>query len=71
LVIMGKTTDTYLHQEVKVVKYKGREVDKTPRGTKNEEIQIELKVDGPVFGKGQDKVYVFTDRTYENRTYSL
>jgi len=71
LVIMGKTTDTYLHQEAKVLKIKGREVDKTPRGTKNEEVQIELEVDGPVFGKGQDKVYVFTDRTYENRSYSL
>ena len=71
LIIMGKTTDTYLHQEAKVMKYNGKKVDKTPRGTKEKEVEIELQTNEPVIGNGQDKVYVFTDRTYKKRTYSL
>ena len=71
LIIMGKNTDTYLHQEVRMIKYEGKAVNKTPRGTKKKEINIELKIDAPVIGNGQDIVYIFTDRTYKNRNYSL
>lgn len=71
LIIMGNNTDTYLHQEIKIILYKGKKVEKTPRGSKEEEIQIELETNKPVIGNGKDKVYVFTDRTYKKRTYSL
>ena len=71
LIIMGKTTDTYLHQEAKLILHKGKKVDKTPRGSKEKEVEIELHLNKPVIGNGQDKVYVFTDRTYKKRTYSL
>ena len=68
---MGKTTDTYLHQKAKLILHKGKKVDKTPRGSKEKEVEIELHLNKPVIGNGQDKVYVFTDRTYKKRTYSL
>jgi len=63
---MGKKTDTYVHQKAKKIKYKGNIVKKTPRGTKNKKVLIELKVEDVVLGNGQDKIYVFTDKTYGN-----
>ncbi len=69
IIIMGKKTDTYIHQKVKIIKFKGREVNKTPRGTKEKPLFVELKIKGKVIGK--DKIYVFTDRTYKKRNYSL
>ncbi|NHK33039.1 MAG: U32 family peptidase, partial [Asgard group archaeon] len=71
IIIMGKETDTYVHQKVQKVRYQGKEVDKTPRGSKNKKIAIELKVLDEVAGNGKDKVYVFTDKTYYKRKYSL
>ncbi len=71
IIIMGKNTDTYIHQEVEIIKYKGKTVDKSPRGTKNKQVIIELKVNDEVVGNGQDKVYVFTDKTYKKKKYSL
>ncbi|KKN07589.1 hypothetical protein LCGC14_1065350 [marine sediment metagenome] len=66
LILMGKKTDTYVHQKAKKIKYKGNIVKKTPRGTKNKKVLIELKVEDVVLGNGQDKIYVFTDKTYGN-----
>ncbi|RLI44351.1 hypothetical protein DRO61_12255 [Candidatus Bathyarchaeota archaeon] len=71
LIIMGKNTDTYIHQKAKLIIFKKKNVNKTPRGTKDKPIFAELNVNEPVIGNGQDKVYVFTDRTYKKRTYSL
>ncbi len=66
LIIMGKETDTYIHQKANEIKYQGKLVSKTPRGTKDEKVSVELKIEDVVIGKGQDKIYVFTDKTYGN-----
>ncbi|MBY8992518.1 MAG: U32 family peptidase, partial [Candidatus Lokiarchaeota archaeon] len=71
LIIMGNNTDTYIHQEAKEIRYNGKFVNKTPRGTKDEEVKIELKIDDTAIGEGSDKVYVFTDKTYDKKVYSL
>jgi len=71
IVIMGKNTDTYIHQYVKEIKFKGNIEKKTPRGTKENPISIELKINDDAFGEGQDKIYIFTDKTYKKREYSL
>jgi len=64
VIIMGKNTDTYLHQKAKQIYYNGKLVDKTPRGTAKNKISIELHVDGEVIGNGEDTIYIFTDKTY-------
>lgn len=71
IVIMGKNTDTYIHQKVEKIKHKEKIVDKSPRGTKNKQVIIELEVNDEVIGNGQDKIYVFTDKTYQKKKYSL
>ncbi|TET05742.1 MAG: U32 family peptidase [Candidatus Atribacteria bacterium] len=71
IIIMGKNTDTYIHQKAKIIKFKGKKVNKTPRGTKEKPLFAELKVHGKVISNGEDKIYVFTDRTYKKRNYSL
>ncbi len=64
IIIMGKNTDTYIHQNVKIIKFEEKKVKKTPRGTKEKPLLAELKVDGKVVSNGEDKIYVFTDKTY-------
>ena len=64
LIIMGKNTDTYIHQEAKIIKFKKREVNKTPRGTKEKPLLAELKIDGKTINNGEDKIYIFTEKTY-------
>jgi putative protease len=71
LIIMGNDTDTYVHQQASEIIYQNRQVTKTPRGTKSATKICELKIDGPAIGDGKDKIYVFTDRTYSKRVYSL
>ena len=71
IIIMGKETDTYVHQNADKIKYQNRQVTKTPRGTKNATIICELKIDDVAMGSGKDKIYVFTDRTYPKKVYSL
>jgi len=71
IVIMGRETDTYIHQKVSNIKYKGNRVSKTPRGTKKHQKLVELEVDDYVEENGKDKVYVFTNKTYYKKTYSL
>ncbi|MHA1192174.1 MAG: peptidase U32 family protein [Promethearchaeota archaeon] len=71
IIIMGKYSDTYLHQHALEITFKGKNVNKTPRGTKKEKILIGLKVNEPVIGKGIDNIYIFTDKTYKTGTYSL
>jgi len=46
-------------------------LNKTTRGTKDEKVLVELKTEDAVIGKGQDKIYVFTDKTYHKKVYSL
>ncbi len=71
VIIMGKNTDTYLHQKAKKIIYGGKSVDKTPRGTTENKVSIELRVDGKVIGNGEDTIYIFTDKTYKLKKYSL
>ncbi len=71
IIIMGNNTDTYVHQKAKIIKFKEKKVHKTPRGTKEKPLLAELRIDGKVISNGEDKIYVFTDRTYKKRTYSL
>ncbi len=71
IIIMGKKTNTYIHQQVEMMRYQGRLVNKTPRGSKDKKVIIELRVNDKVHGNGLDKVYVFTDKTYHKKKYSL
>ncbi|MFX1425198.1 MAG: peptidase U32 family protein [Promethearchaeota archaeon] len=71
IIIMGKKTSTYIHQKASEIKYRNKFVNKTPRGTKDERITIELKLDDTARGEGYDKIYVFTDKTYDKKVYSL
>jgi len=64
IIIMGNTTDTYIHQKANFIFFNGKKVDKTPRGTKEKKILVELKINEPAIGDGRDKVYLFTNRTY-------
>ena len=71
LIIMGKNTDTYLHQNAKKIIYNGKLVDKTPQGTAKQKIKIKLQVEAEVIGNGKDIVYIFTDKTYNLKKYSF
>jgi len=71
IIIMGKDTDTYIHQKVEKIMYQGKIVNKSPRGTKNKKIIVGFEVNDNVIGNGKDKVYVFTDKTYYKKKYSL
>jgi putative protease len=70
LIIMGNNTDTYIHQKAEVIKFKGKEVNKTPRGTKEKPLFVKLRINGKVIGNGEDKIYIFTNKTY-GRDYTL
>ena len=71
LIIMGKNTDTYLHQDADIILFNDKRVKKTPRGSKDKKILVKLKTNGEVMGNNQDKVYVFTNKTYKKQKYSL
>jgi len=71
IIIMGKSTDTYLHQSAADILYNGNIVKRTPRGTKKDNIIIQLGIQGRIKGNGEDKVYIFTNKTYKKKKYSL
>ena len=48
------------------MKYQQNVVKKTPRGTKDRKVVVDLKVNDIVVGNGLDNIYIFTDRTYGN-----
>ncbi|MHA1354418.1 MAG: peptidase U32 family protein, partial [Candidatus Heimdallarchaeota archaeon] len=64
IIIMGTNIDTYVHQRANVLRFKGKDVKKTPRGTKKEKVIVELKLEEPILGNNLEKVYIFTDKTY-------
>ncbi len=70
LIIMGNNTDTYIHQKAEVIKFKEKQVSKTPRGTKDKPIFVKLRINGKAIGNGEDKIYIFTNKTY-GRDYAL
>jgi len=70
LIIMGNNTDTYIHQKAEFIKFKEKQVNKTPRGTKEKPIFVKLRINGKAIGNGEDKIYIFTDKTY-GRDYKL
>jgi hypothetical protein len=71
IIIMGKETDTYIHQKASEIKYLNKFVRKTPRGTGDEIVKIELGIDDCAIGGGDEKIFVFTDKTYDKKVYSL
>ena len=71
IIIMGNNTDTYLHQKANQIIYDGKSVERTPQGTKKQSIKAKLKVNGEVVGNGADFIYIFTDKTYKLKKYSL
>jgi len=71
LIIIGNSTETYIHQEAEIIKFKEKIVKKTPRGTKQKPVHAKLKINGEVAGNGEDKIYVFTDKTYGKKSYSF
>ena len=71
IIVMGKATNTYIHQIVEKLKFKEKIVKKSPRGTNNNKTIIDLGVNDRVIENGLDKVYVFTDKTYQKKKYSL
>lgn len=71
LIIMGKKSDTYIHQQNTLLKYKGNIVDKTPKGTKRNRIRIQMSINEKPEIDGVDKVYIFTNKTYEKQGYTL
>ena len=71
VIIMGKKTDTYIHEKAKNIRYEGKLVNKSPRGTKEKKILIDLEIKNVPIGNGEDKIYVFTDKTYAKKKYSL
>ena len=71
IIVMGKQTDTYIHQKAKEIKFKGKTMHKTPRGTSNKKIEIELELNNIATGNGLDNLYIFTDKTYKKKKYSL
>ena len=71
IIIMGVNTDTYIHQRANWIRYNGNLLKKTPRGTKKKKIFIELEIEDSVIGNGEDKLYIFTDKTYKKQSYTL
>ncbi|MBD3212127.1 MAG: U32 family peptidase [Candidatus Lokiarchaeota archaeon] len=71
VIIMGKSSDTYIHQQKNVLKYKGKIIKRTPRGTKKDKIYVKMKVNDVPETQGVDKVYIFTNKTYKKQSYSL
>ena len=71
VIIMGSKTETYLHFKAKRMFYNGKMVNETPRGTKEKAVLIEMDITGNSVGGGLDKVYIFTDKTYKSKNYSL
>lgn len=71
ILIIGRKTDTYVHQKAKSIKHNGKDVVKSPRGTRKNEILVELIVDSDDNIQQQDDFFIFTDKTYKKRSYSL
>ncbi len=70
IIIMSKKSDTYLHQYARDIFHDGKKINKTPRGTKKDNILIDLIVNEPVI-ENVDNVYIFTDKTYKTKSYSF
>jgi putative protease len=70
IIIMSKKSDTYLHQYARDIFYDGKKINKTPHGTKKDNILIDLIVNEPVI-ENIDNVYIFTDKTYYTKSYSF
>ncbi len=74
VIILGRETNTYIHQNINKLRYKGEIVKRTPKASKNNIIKAELKIldenEAPI-GKGEDKIFIFTNKTYEKKSYKL
>jgi len=71
IIIMGKHSDTYLHQNAKIIIEEGKKVKASKKGSKKKKVSVKLLLNGAVLGEGKDQVYIFTDRTYGTKDYSM
>lgn len=61
---IGRNTRTYFHQKINSMRIHGKNVTETPIASSKNHILVSIKVDEPV--KENDRVHVFTDKTYKN-----
>ncbi len=71
ILIIGENSDTYIHQNAETIKYNRKNVTKKPRGTKDKNLTIELKIKENCEALENDIVFIFTDKTYWKKNYSL
>ncbi|MHA1791607.1 MAG: peptidase U32 family protein [Promethearchaeota archaeon] len=60
----GRKSRTYFHQKIESLRIHGKDATETPIATSKNHVLISMKVKEPV--KKNDRVYVFSDETYEN-----
>ncbi|MHA1369514.1 MAG: peptidase U32 family protein [Promethearchaeota archaeon] len=61
---MGRGSNTYFHQKIESLRIRGKDVTETPIATSKNHVLVSVKVNEPV--KENDRVYIFTNETYEN-----
>ncbi|MHA1340942.1 MAG: peptidase U32 family protein [Promethearchaeota archaeon] len=63
-------SNTYFHQKIKKIIFNGKIIQKTQKATKNKPIIVFIPMDEVVEAK-KDRIYIFTDKTYEKRKKSI
>lgn len=61
---IGAGSTTYFHQPIESMRIKGKDVTETPVASSKNHVLVSVKVNEPV--KEKDRVFVFTDKTYDN-----
>lgn len=70
IIIIGKITNTHIHQKANKICYNGKIVEETLKCTNNFLIPIELQLEEIAFGEKENN-NIFTDKTYKSKKYSL
>lgn len=60
-------SDTYFHQIIKYIEVNGKQVFATSNASSKKPIYVWINMEKPVLDGKKDSIYVFTDKTYENR----
>ncbi len=61
---IGAGSTTYHHQKIESMRIKGKDITETPIASSKNHVLVSIKVNEPV--KENDRVFVFTDKTYDN-----
>jgi putative protease len=64
--VTSNSTETYFKEEVFWALFDGKKVKETPKASPRKPIEIKLTMIEEVI-PGEDKIYVFTNKTYKNR----